>query len=591
MRTLFSALRANTKHKVDFSLVPVAIIIIEFSVFVTQVFGNSFGKIQNLILMRLIHTIFMIFISELVSQTYKKLKQLELNYQTLALTGVLVMAIGDISHGYLASRFGIELISNYRRIGIFVFQGSIWFPVFIIVAGNRRAILQGFKDYEQRLITATRERTRTSNETNGIRKAVEDEIREELHTSCNALKDSIVKISNSGGSISEKNLLIRPFLVGNDLRRLSRRLEVFDSRVQGKRSVGGRFRTFKLLLQQFRILYKETVKNSPLHHRAYALSLIALVTPPYINFYSPRESLFSYPLLLIFILIFTRLISKVQSNISPKALRNSSILIFLTGMLPLAINLLGQMIFHDPKTQFPILITALALPLTYYLFMETFQILRPSALSLIRSDELNASNALQSEIIKVVNDEFSQTLSHQWAVFIHGKILTRLAATSLELELTSRAGDVNRFEGAVESLKSFLSAPDLDFTEESKDLITAVTSRLKPWMGLLEINLYIAPELESLQNKRVEDLAEVVEELISNSIRHGKAKKIDLEISTVGEKDVQIIAVDNATTPLSRFENKPGLGTRIFNLASDGRWSISRDGSSTKFTLTMGIRA
>jgi two-component sensor histidine kinase len=591
MRTLFLALRANTRYKVDFSVVPVAIVIIELSVFITQIYSNHSGKIENLIFMRLIHTIFMIFISELVSQTYKKLKKFDLNYQTLALTGVLVMAIGDISHGYLASRFGVELISNYRRIGIFVFQGSIWFPVFVIVAGNRQAILQGFKDYEQRLITATRGRSRTSNEISGIKEVLESEIRSELYASCASLRESILEISNSPRTLSEKNLLIRPFLAGEDLRRLSRRLEVYNSGAKGGGLVGKNLRTFNLLLKQFRILYKVTVRNSPLRYSAYAFSLIALVTPPYINYYSPKEALFSYPFLLIFIFVFTRLVTKIQSGRSSSALRNSSILIYITGLLPFAINLLGQAIIHDPKTQFPALITVLALPLTYYLFMEAFQILRPSALSLIGSDELKASGALQAEISKIVNDEYSQTLSHQWAVFIHGKILTRLAATSLKLESTSSTGDAQAFESTVNSLKSLLSSPDMDFEATQTDLKTSVTSRLKPWIGLLDIDLYIDPELETLRSKRVDDLAEVIEELISNSIRHGKAKKIDLKILSAGEKDVEIVAVDNATTPPSRLENKAGLGTRIFNLASDGRWSINRIGTSTEFRLTMGIRA
>ena len=591
MRTVVSALSANNKYKVDFTLVPIAIIIIEFSVLITQVFNNSFGSFNNLILVRVIHTIFMLVVSSLVSQTYIRLKNLDLSYPTLAITGVLVMALGDLTHEYLASKFGVELVGYHRRIGIVLLQGSIWFPAFIIVAGNRREILQSFKDYEQRLETATRTRTRTSNEAKGIKKAVEDEIRQDLYASCAALKNSIIEISGSSASLSEKNQLIRPFLVGDELRRLSRRLEVFDSHIQGSRSVVRKLKTFDLLVKQFRILYKVTVHNSPLRHGAYALSLIALVTPPFINFYSLKESFFSYPLLLILILLFSRLITKVQSSKSPKALRNSSILIYLTGMLPLAINLAGQAIFHDPKTKFPILITALALPLTYYLFMEAFQILRPSALRLIQSDELKASSALQSEITKVVNDEFTQTLSHQWAVFIHGKILTRLAATSLKLESTSKAGDIQGFENTIESLKTLLDAPDLEFASTATSLKTAVTSRLKPWIGLLYIDLYIAPELETLRSNRVEDLAEVIEELISNSIRHGKAKRIDLKILAVGEKDVQIIAVDNATTPPSRFEYKSGLGTRIFNLASDGRWSITRLGSSTEFRLTMGVRA
>ena len=38
-------------------------------------------------------------------------------------------------------------------------------------------------------------------------------------------------------------------------------------------------------------------------------------------------------------------------------------------------------------------------------------------------------------------------------------------------------------------------------------------------------------------------------------------------------------------------DKKSGLGTHIFNLASDGRWSIKRVGSTTEFRLTMTLES
>jgi two-component sensor histidine kinase len=140
-------------------------------------------------------------------------------------------------------------------------------------------------------------------------------------------------------------------------------------------------------------------------------------------------------------------------------------------------------------------------------------------------------------------------------------------------------------------LLSLLSTPDAEFEEESTDLETEINSRLKPWIGLLDISLYVDPDLKSIRNPRVRDLGEVIEELISNSIRHGKAKKIELKVVRAGHKDIEITALDDAVVQPPEFAIRSGLGTRIFNLASDGRWSITRNGSSTEFRLIMGIEA
>jgi two-component sensor histidine kinase len=285
----------------------------------------------------------------------------------------------------------------------------------------------------------------------------------------------------------------------------------------------------------------------------------------------------------------SKLIVKAQSGSKSAAIKNGSILIAITGLLPTAINLIGQSINHDPRTQFPLLITVFLLPIAYYICMEFFQVLRPSALSLVRKDKLKASEALTAKVRKAAIDDYSQYLYQQWATFIHGKILTRLAATSLKLKEASRVGDAQSFNATLQSLQTLLSKPDADFEEESRDLQTEVTSRLAPWRGLLEITVYIEPELNSLRNARVKSIGEVIEELISNSIRHGKAKKIDLRVNRSNGKDIEIVAIDNAVIPPPKTQAEFGLGTRIFNLVSDGRWSITRVGLFTEFRLIMAI--
>ena len=589
MRTLIPGININRKHKIDFSLVPVAIILIEFSVFITQLSSTSSISIGNLVWLRFIHTVAMIFISTLVSQIYILLKKPALSYRALASTGLLVMAIGDILHGYLASALGFELISLYRRIGIITVQGILWFPAFIIIASYRKEIFQQLKEYEQRLIVSTRLRSRTSKEFAELQRVIQSRIKSDLYTACNRLKGAIAQIALSKKMLVENNNSMQLLLSGEELRNLSRRL---DNSKAGKRDrifLGLNLNSLNLLAQQFRILYASSIRVAPLPKSAYVLVLIALVTPPYIYFYSFAESLLTYPLLLLFVLVFVNLLIRSQTHNAPHKSLNSSVLIYLTGLLPLLVNQIGQLIYHDPQTQFPIVITALALPLTYYLTMTVFQVLRPSALSLIRNDEIEASNILQRKVSQVISDEFSQNLSHKWAVFIHGKILTRLAATALKLETSVKAGDLQSFNKSIESLLSLLDNPDAEFEREITDLQTEVTNRLKPWMGLLDINLQIDPDLKTIRNSRVQEIGEVIEELIANSVRHGKAKKMQLSLMRSDQNDLTILAIDNSTTPPPESSKRSGLGTRLFNLASDGRWAITRVGSSTQFRLTMGF--
>ena len=589
MRKLIAALGSKNTYPVDFALVPVAIVLIEISVFFTQVSKEVDRNLTNLILLRVFHTLAMLFIAYLVSQGYKRFNLHQTNFATLAITGVVVIALGDLTHAYLASVFDIELVGIYRRMGIILIQGGLWFPAFLIIGGNRNEIFRQFREYENRLIIATRGRSRTSDEFKALQKDLQDRIRDEFRKSCERISASVRKISSAGGSLAEQYAAVKPHLVGEGLRNLSRSLDSsrLDSTVL--MSFQKNRNSLFLFLQQFRILSASIVQSTPLHARSYSFVLIALVTPPYINFYSFIEFLISYPILVIAVFALSHFIVKTQSGKSSHSLKKASLLIFLTGLLPFLFNSIGQAIYHDPRTQFPIYITALVLPLVYFVAMELLQVLRPSALNLIRSDELMASENLQSKVQDVVREEFTKNLSHEWAVFIHGKVLTRLAATSLKLDASARNGDVGAYNETVDSLLSLLSNPDADFDDASVDLQSEIASRLDPWRGLLEITLQIDPEIAALRSPRVRDIGQVIEELISNSIRHGRAERINLRVALSNTKDIEISALDNSIIPPPEFQKISGLGTGIFNLASDGRWSLTRVGNATEFRLTMGL--
>jgi hypothetical protein len=589
MRSVIPGISSEHKHKIDFSLIPLGVILIEFSVFTTELSKDEYGNFLKLIELRVLHTLVMLLLSFLLAQIFIKLKKTELNYRTIAITGTLVIALGDVIHRYLGPFFEVELVGVDRRIGIVLLQGCLWFPAFMIVGTKRTEILEHFKAYEERLIVATRARSRNSDAFREIQGNIQERIRVELYASCIALKESISRTNLAQGNLALNNAAIKPHLAGEDLRKLSMSLETFGSEHVGKKFLGQNINSVNLLIKQFKILYATTVRTAPLKHITYSIVLMALVTPAYINYFTFVETLVSYPLLAVTVHFFSRLITKMQANESPNSLRNSSILIYLSGLLPLLFNVIGQAITHDSKTDYPIYITGLSLPISYYIFMKVLQVLQPRALDLIKSDKLVATISLQDAVTRVVSDEFSHTLSHRWAIFIHGKILTRLAATALKLETASNAGDTQTFNDAVTSLLALLSAPDAEFEQVPTELQTEVSSRLDPWLGLLDVELQIDSELKTVQNSRVRDLGEVIEELISNSIRHGKAQSIHLKVMRMGDRDIQITAIDDAPIAPPEFQTRYGLGTRIFNLASDGRWSIKRVESRTEFKLTMAI--
>ena len=590
MRPILESLRSEKKHKIDFSLVPLGIILIEYSVFTTQLSKDQHSSLRNLIILRVLHTILMIALAYLLSRIFIRLKKIELNYRTLAITGTLVIGFGDFIHRFMGPALGVVLVSADRRVGIILLQGCFWFPAFIIIGSKRSEIFHHFKEYEERLIIATRALSRESDEFLHVQKSLQAQIRHELVANCRALIEAISKAREATGNLAEQSQSIQPHLLGDDLRRLSMKLETYGSEQQGSSILGQNIRSVNLLIKQFRILYASTARSAPLNTSVYAVVLLALITPPILNYSPLNEALIAFPIMVVAITTAAHFISKALKSPAPNALRNSSILIYLTGFLPMVSNLIGQEINPNPATRYPLFITGITLPISYYIFVKVIQVLHPHSLKIIRNDELKASAALQAAVTKAVSDEFSHALSHRWAIFIHGKILTRLAASALKLETASQSGDSKTFNQTLDSLLSLLENPDAGFEHGSIDLKSEVTSRLDPWIGLLDVDLHIDEELESISGPRVSELGEVIEELVSNSMRHGKSQKIQLRVTKEGDKEIKIVAVDDALIPPPEQQIRYGLGTRIFNLASNGRWGMKRVESSTVFTLVMAIK-
>ena len=324
MHALIAGLGSKNTYPVDFALVPVAIVLIEISVFFTQFSKEVDRNLTNLILLRVFHTLAMLFIAYLVSQSYRRFNLFETNFATLAITGVVVIALGDLTHAYLASVFDIELVGIYRRIGIILIQGGLWFPAFLIIGGNRNEIFRQFREYENRLIIATRGRSRTSDEFKGLQKDLQDRIRDEFRQSSELVSASVRKISSAGGSLADQYAAIQPYLVGERLRNLSRNLDSSQSDSTVQKSFQKNRYSVLLFLRQFRILSASITQSTPLHARSYAFVLIALVTPPYINFYSFIEFLISYPILVIAVFALSHFIVKTQSAKSSNALKMAS---------------------------------------------------------------------------------------------------------------------------------------------------------------------------------------------------------------------------------------------------------------------------
>jgi two-component sensor histidine kinase len=593
MREIFPSIKTKPTFTLNFALAYIGVIVLEISIAGTELLKLYPESKTEVIEVRVIHGIFafaLIFATKLILKARKIEKT---GYIGLALVGLWIAIPSLLFRIFLMENF--DLITNSQIQSFFteqffisLIQAFFWIPVAIILGGQRILILEAFKEYEKRLIISARKKVRESHDFIVLKKEVDNAFRNELIMHTSLLLKLLDSSDDKKLSLKERNEIMQRCLRENALREFSQRLNQKSEVVDRVSKYEQDMRSLNLIRKQFNILYNFTARKEPLPAWVYTLLSFALLLPTYINFYTLTEVLICMPGFLVIHLIAIQ-INKILSRGGKYAILQLNLLTLLIGFLPFIQLTLLSATLPNLTEQFPFLISAVIYPFGFFVFMRFIQIIQPEAINAITGDKIYASSSLKEEISNIVMNEVKQSMSHQWATFIHGKILTRLAATSLKLEQAFVNDDTNNFEVGLANIKSLLSDPTREFEQNIFDLKTEISSRLDPWDGLITIKVKIDPELADISNERVRDLGEVIEEIISNSVRHGGSQNISINITSITHPDIVIHIEDDGVNPLPLSPSRIGLGTKILNLVSDGRWSISRTDLKTTVELKMSL--
>ena len=206
---------------------------------------------------------------------------------------------------------------------------------------------------------------------------------------------------------------------------------------------------------------------------------------------------------------------------------------------------------------------------------------------LIRQEDLIGIEKKTLEKIRSENAQVNLELARitrKWAQHIHGNVQSKLHAYSLILEQAQLKEDASGVERAIEEIRRTL----LDLNAEqiqiySDSLEKEVASICELWDGIVSFKLMIDPALKELIDPKVADVTKSVAEAITNSVRHGSAENIEIEI--YGHDEFLVLKVQDDGLGFSAV--KPGLGSSVFDLTTEGNWNLVRDAFNRKTLLTL----
>jgi hypothetical protein len=170
------------------------------------------------------------------------------------------------------------------------------------------------------------------------------------------------------------------------------------------------------------------------------------------------------------------------------------------------------------------------------------------------------------------------------ARFLHGEVQAGLVAASLLLDRASKTGDIDLARHALRSAANLLKQ---DYIQVSQSRISSPQARLEKissgWRGIAEVKFSL-DLIDTLNTSVVNDLIALIDEAVSNAIRHAQATSISVSGKLVGPfLEIEVISDGSIMN-----HNAAGLGTKLFSELTSS-WDYSREGAENhlKFTIRM----
>ena len=210
---------------------------------------------------------------------------------------------------------------------------------------------------------------------------------------------------------------------------------------------------------------------------------------------------------------------------------------------------------------------------------------------LVKSMDLKNSKYLAQE--KMTSEQIG-ILSREWAEHIHGRVVTRLTSASMLLEQVEQKSDSAAIISALDIIAGVLSDPEIGNTQHEihETLEEELNFRVDPWKGILDINLNMHPQSKKVRTSRLAEIGLLVEEAISNSVRHGRSSQVEIEIPPPSTNELTIRIKDNSEIPIRTNlddGHSKGMGLKIYDSVTDGNWTLKNDSSKRSTILSAQV--
>jgi signal transduction histidine kinase len=173
-------------------------------------------------------------------------------------------------------------------------------------------------------------------------------------------------------------------------------------------------------------------------------------------------------------------------------------------------------------------------------------------------------------IDKAVRLSQARIQNRDFANYLHGQVQNKLLSVALGLE--KGESTKQELEQALVIVEEILKSLDSNFKSMNSGDINAEVENINlQWLGFITITWNLDESVQKIETRQKIILIQVIDEAISNAVRHGLAKNVSVSAtSKLGQ--LELTVTDDGIGPRS---GRWGLGSTFFKSVSKGNWSLT----------------
>ena len=180
----------------------------------------------------------------------------------------------------------------------------------------------------------------------------------------------------------------------------------------------------------------------------------------------------------------------------------------------------------------------------------------------------------------------SRIKSRDLAQYVHSNVQNKLMSSVLKLETQSMSPE--QLQNLISEVRSVLETIKTRPTETGNTLAGELREIVSRWEGFANVSLELGVSETEIDPGTSRIIVQIVSEAISNSVRHGLAKSIEVGIVRLERNpyQVRIVVRDDGLGPRS---GASGLGSELFSAVAGNGWTLtsrSSGGSILDMTVT-----